>query len=382
MKSRHSDMLELFNKVAEENGLFEQPFIALAKDEESDKKSDIDPIALLYGKQKDVKTIDELLEEAHPDVAVKSPAYDLMNGVVENLHQRQRVMVDIALKTPRVLQTNYRYVKASQDLLEETTKLGFLLENKKSTLMSYSDNCTDELIKEAFAWAAIVPVLKYVGIFAAGVGATALASNANPGSLGILNDLNNAKKEVLDVMRKHHKYSLSLFPFTSLLDNTHSAISSLEDLDIEFSNQRASLAALPKDERINAVISLYNQMASSKKDEKILEFIKKCNDMLSAVVEAAPLIITIIQKISSLEEKSSTFMSYLHSAKEFFVPGDIKEAINQLNVLLDSANLYLGLLKDKEQNLLALKNEISKYHKDNVKQEILETIPFEAKKTQ
>jgi hypothetical protein len=379
-------MLELFNKVAEENGLFEQPFIALAKDEEGDKKSDIDPIALLYGKQKDVKTMDELLEEAHPDVAVKSPAYDLMNGVVENLHQRQRVMVDIALKTPRVLQTNYRYIKASQDLLEETTKLGFLLENKKSKLMSYSDNCTDELIKEAGAFLAIIPAVKfilpYVALFAAGVGATALASNAIPGSLGILNDLNNAKKEVLDVIKEHPKHSSSLSTFTSLLDNTHSAISSLEDLDIEFSNQRASLAALPKDERINAVISLYNQMASSKKDEKILEFIKKCNDMLSAVVEATPQIITIIQKISSLEEKSSTFMSFLHSAKEFFVPGDIKEAINQLNVLLDSANLYLGLLKDKEQNLLALKNEISKYHKDNVKQEILETIPFEAKKTQ
>lgn len=384
MKSRHSDMLELFNKVAEENGIFDEPFIALAQEDKGDKKSDIDPIELLYGKKKELKTNDELLEQAHPDVAVKSPAYDLMNGVVENLHQRQRVMVDIALKTPKVLQTNYRYVKASQDLLEETTKLGFLLDNKKSKLMSYADSCSYELTKEASPSliSVLTPVLKYVGVLVTSVGGAALFSNAVPGSLGILNDLKNTKKEISDVIKEYPKHSSSLSSFMMLLDKTFSAISSLEDLDIEISNQRASLSALPKDERINAVISLYNQMASSKKDEKILSFIKECNDMLSAVVEATPQIINIIQKISALEEKSSTFMSYFNYAKELLVPGDIKEATNQLSVLLDSANLYLGMLKDKEQNLLALKNEISKYHSENVKEKVLETVPFEARITQ
>lgn len=379
MKSRHSDMLELFNKVAEEKKLFDEPFIALAKEEDSsDKSSEIDPIELLYGKKKELKSNDELLENAHPETSVKSPAYDLMNGVVENLHQRQRVMTDIAFKTPRVLQTNYRYVKAKQDLLEETTKLGFLLENKKSNLASHADNCTYELTKEANpllgvgAWA----IAKWVvGILGVGALGAAVVNNV-PNSLGILNDLKVAIKEISDVIEKYPKYSSALSSYNKLLNSAHSLISELEDLDIELSSQRASLASLPKEQRINAIISLYSQMSSSKKDEKILNLIKECNNVLSSVVEATPQIINIIQKVSSLDEKSSTLMSIFKSVKEFIVPDDIKEAINQLNVLLDSANMYMSLLNDKEQNLLSLKNEISKYHSDNVKQEFLETVHF------
>lgn len=381
MKPRHSDMLELFNKVAEENKIFDEPFIVLAEDE-SKKSSEIDAIELLYGKKKDIKSNEELLQEAHPETTVVNTSYDLMNSVVEDLHQRQSIMVDIANKNPRVLQTNFRYVKASEDLMQETTKLAFLLENKKQyNLMSAADGVTIELEKVAHPAAALGWfALKFIGTLAAGTGVAALIANSNPNSQGLQNDIKRAIKELIDVTEEHPKYTSSFGPYMKLLNRTSQVISNLDELDLEFSNQKAQIAALPGAEKMNAVISMYNQLASSKQDEKILALIKECNDLLFSVVETTPNIINVLSKISTLKDSSSTFMSFMKSVKDFIVPTDVKEAINILSVVLDSSNQYFEVLKEKESSLKTLKDEIAKYHNDNVKTKVLETIPFEAKR--
>jgi hypothetical protein len=371
-------MLELFNKVAEENKIFDEPFIALAEDE-SKKSSEIDAIELLYGKKKDIKSNEELLQDAHPEPVIVNTSYDLMNSVVEDLHQRQSIMIDIANKNPRVLQTNFRYVKASEDLMQETTKLAFLLENKKQyNLMSAADGVTEELQKVAHP--AVLIALKYIAYLGAAIGGTALLANSNPNSQGLQNDIKRAIEELIDVTEDHPKYTSSFGSYMKLLNRTSQVISSLEELDLEFSNQKAQIAALPSTEKMNAVISMYNQLASSKQDEKILALIKECNDLLFSVVETTPNIINVLSKINTLKDSSSTFMSFMKSVKDYVVPNDVKEAINILGVVLDSANQYFEILKEKESSLKTLKDEIAKYHNDNVKTKTLETIPFEARK--
>jgi hypothetical protein len=146
-----------------------------------------DAIRLLYGIEPESiydknKTI---IEIAHPETAVVGRAYDAMNAVVENLHQRQDMMAYIALKQPNGHLTMRRYVAAKQDLVNSLVRSAFLLDNREETeLMALADNCahrlekkSQELTKEALAPVAVVGIAPVAVVGIAG-GAAALLAGA------------------------------------------------------------------------------------------------------------------------------------------------------------------------------------------------------------
>jgi hypothetical protein len=138
-----------------------------------------DAIRLLYGLEPESiydknKTI---IEIAHPETAVVGRAYDAMNAVVENLHQRQDMMAYIALKQPNGHLTMRRYVAAKQDLVNSLVRSAFLLDNREETeLMALADDCahrlekkSQELTKEAIAPIAVVGIAGAAAAVLAGV---------------------------------------------------------------------------------------------------------------------------------------------------------------------------------------------------------------------
>ena len=97
------DIWEEFEKIAISQGLVSEADQNDPIPGKTHSESFDDTISLLYGiKPESIydnkKTI---VENAHPETAVMMRAYDAMNGVVENLHQRQDMMAYIALKMPK-----------------------------------------------------------------------------------------------------------------------------------------------------------------------------------------------------------------------------------------------------------------------------------------
>jgi hypothetical protein len=162
-----SDIWNEFEKIAVEQGLVEtdDDLVKNAKEDDPnrpykapdpskmparyDSLAD-DAIALLYGVQPesiydDKKTI---IENAHPETAVAMRAYDAMNAVWENEHQRHDMMAYIALKQPNGHLVQRRYVAAKQDLVNALVRSAFLLENRdEEQLVSLADSCAERLVE-------------------------------------------------------------------------------------------------------------------------------------------------------------------------------------------------------------------------------------------
>lgn len=172
-----SEIFDEYARIATEQGLVKK-----AKDEP--KKSnprydslDLEAIEMLYGIKPngDEKHI---VERAHPDSVVVAPAYDRVNGLVENLLERQDIMVGIARKPNDGKSVQRRYVVAHDELLNEVLKTAFLLDKKgENDLMKLADTCaarlSDDLVKTAWSWSDFGEAL---GVGGVAVGAGALTS--------------------------------------------------------------------------------------------------------------------------------------------------------------------------------------------------------------
>ena len=185
-----SDIWDAFEKLAISQGLVTAAEKTETKKPSKRNSASEDTISLLYGVQperiyekegeKDRKTI---IEIAHPETAVVCPAYDAMNSVVENLHQRQDMMAYIALKMPSGHLTQRRYIAAKQELLNSLVRSAFTLDSKDETgLMSLADSCATRLDERGnqLIKAAVHPLL----IGAVSVGAFALLAGAYYLTLG------------------------------------------------------------------------------------------------------------------------------------------------------------------------------------------------------
>lgn len=191
-----SDIWNEFEKIAVQQGLVsEDGLVSEAQNEQNEERTSPEPskmpdrydslsddaVRLLYNVEPETifekgKTI---IEVAHPETAVAMRAYDAMNAVWENEHQRQDMMAYIALKQPNGHHIQKRYVAAKQDLVGSLTRAAFLLDNREEYgLMTLADSCTERLIegedeKKNFTKEAVDPLT--IGI---GVGVAALLGGA------------------------------------------------------------------------------------------------------------------------------------------------------------------------------------------------------------
>ena len=93
------DIWDSFEELAISQGLISQADQNDPIPGKTHSKSFDDTISLLYGIKPEsiYDNKKTMVEKAHPETAVTMRAYDAMNGVVENLHQRHDVMTYIAL---------------------------------------------------------------------------------------------------------------------------------------------------------------------------------------------------------------------------------------------------------------------------------------------
>lgn len=166
MKMRDSEIFNNYIRLAEDAGLIGEDELQKTADPSDKTRYDrysFSDFEALYGHKftPNEKEGESIVEVAHPETAVAVPAYDAMNSVVENLHQRNNIMTYVALKDPDGHLVQRRYVAAQQKLINSLVSVGFEMDSlEEAGLMSLADSCASgfdkkaEIQKEAF-WGAV-----------------------------------------------------------------------------------------------------------------------------------------------------------------------------------------------------------------------------------
>lgn len=87
-----------------------------------------------------------IMESAHPDMLVLLPAYDKMNGLVENEMERQKINLNIMRKPVSGLEYRQKYAELVQALLKTANDMDF---QNQTQLYKLADSTIEQLQKEA-----------------------------------------------------------------------------------------------------------------------------------------------------------------------------------------------------------------------------------------
>lgn len=181
-----SEIFEEYARIVREQGL-----VSEAADKSPRRGSDdISTIEALYGIKPNGKDEKTLTEQAHPEPVIIAPAYDRINGLVENNQERQNIMVGICNKPHQAKLTQHRYAQTRADLTNELVRLGFYLDNQKEEMLTtLADACAEKLTKLA-----LIPALLIGG--AAIVGLLGVYNNFGEISQGIRADCQRIEEQL------------------------------------------------------------------------------------------------------------------------------------------------------------------------------------------
>jgi hypothetical protein len=179
-----SEVFDNFIKIATEKGLISE---GEAEHTEQNTKNprwdslDISAIEALYGvKPEQSKGMDydyNIVEVAHPNSVVVAPSYDKLNGLVENINERQNILMHILFKEPEMGSPNQgKYPMnpgmlfpnvmgntpkyAHKDLLLSLVRVANDMDNKdKEELRVLADICLNQLHSRGLKKEAFLPWL-------------------------------------------------------------------------------------------------------------------------------------------------------------------------------------------------------------------------------
>jgi hypothetical protein len=167
-----SEVFSNFIKIAEEKGMI--PLDAPDKAKKILEANprwdslDISAIEALYGVKpnlpKDNQYEHNIMEDAHPNSVIMSPAHDKLNGLVENNNEQQNILLHIVQKTPDGLSTQRKY--ARQDLLLALVRIGNDLDNRnQDELRKLADTCLEQTstMKKVAFWPIVAAVAGLIG---------------------------------------------------------------------------------------------------------------------------------------------------------------------------------------------------------------------------
>lgn len=344
-----SEIFKEYAKLAVERGLIKE-----AKKEPEKPKSkydsvDLEAVQMLYG----IKVDDEeksVLERAHPDPVIMAPSYDRANGLVENLLERHDIMTQIALKPTDGKLTHKRYVKASQELVNELLKSAFVLDGKgEEDLMKLADSCADKLVKEAWVTGLlrVLPkiwtVVKWVGT---AIAVSKVVENHVNMSQGLINDIDHALKEISEI--KHG----------SSFDNLVNELKHLRGLAEEAKTYRQGLSDILNEAKLGPTKDSA-ELSTGKFDHELLEFFEFYLEECKRARELVNKGIVDAERIA--EEEKESFEGILGSLKKIyrmFEPDEYGDVPNALERFTDRTGLEGSLdqeIKSVEYSIQIIK---------------------------
>lgn len=324
MKLRESDIFNEFAKICVDKGIIKEA----EKHEPAETKSDkISNIQLLYGVKPDSIYKKDLLDEAHPEPVVLYRTHDKLNGLVENLKERQNVMVGISQKPNTGKQTHQVYVKANKELMDQVIKVAMIgAQNNDADLMRFSQLCADRIEKRANPWViagVVAGVAAIVGV---------IASQNYSVQQGLLGDIAQLKVEMEEATSKYPQIGQEVAELMPEIDRLHDLCSAAISLPSPKTRNKKQLA------QFGAKLKQSVQFQKSKK--AWVEF----KQQLELVRGMLP------ETISSLKEKEQlvsntdghwNWVAGLIKMWRKVSPTDIQDAYQKLEDVLTSINEYV-----------------------------------------
>lgn len=311
---------------------------------------DLSTIEILYGVKPNGKDEKSMMQQAHPTSTIIAPAYDRLNGLVENEMERHNIIMHILNKPPQGKLTQHRY--AEQSLMEELVKIGFYMDNQnQSELVFLADSCTERLQKKA-----ILPLLAAI---AGGLTLIGIYNNFAYLSQGVSNDCDNAIEAI-------EKFSQQMPDTSSQLSELVDGIKYVKSLYGEAMRYATDFQNLNHDNVVSGAVHVNNSSAGQQAF-KILERYKKTAMMLSDRIMKVYL--PIIQTSEVNEERNSSSIWTGLTNTWYALVGSTKNDVLKMLVgsnvdLLGQGGLVGSLRKSVEQitaKETAMKNYVDQH---------------------
>jgi len=389
----NDDISKEFLKIAMEKGLIKEA--EESKELKEYKNSpyprvgsdSISTIEALYGIKpdapKDMQYIHNIVEDAHPNQVIIAPSYDKLNGLVENLNERQQILINIMHKPVNGNLTHKKY--AESELAYALTRVANDMDNRDiDQLRVLADTCLEQLntiTKEAIGPLAIV------GIAAAVLAAVYLYNHVNDPDQGILANTENAISAVDSLIGEdwfHQTFYATLKPeFVNNLKKFKSDLESLRSEAKAFNEIELKIHSLKTAEELKNV-----------SEESGQEIVHKAEQFRTFLQNIAPEINQAIEEFSSstikqvaikdeswLSQLTGKFEGLLHGGWGLFTDrfDDIKKALAPLKQSMDATVEEINRLDDTAENRKAQVAKAMQQVKEYAPRKAIETPTIEAK---
>lgn len=310
-------------------------------------------IESLYGvkpnKDKSMEYEYNIVEDAHPNQVVLTNSYDKLNSLIENVNERNQILINITRRPPTGNHTQKRY--AETELTLALVRVANDMDNHdKDELRLLADTCLAQLteIKKT----AIGP-LAIVAIGAAVLGAVYLYNHINDPDKGLLGNVNNVIQQIDDLIGEdwfHQTFYATLKPeFLTNLKKFRIDLGHLKEEIERFSTIENQVHSLKTYDEI-AHTAETSGTAIIQKAEEFRNFLK---NMAPEIEEA----IHLFQQsnVRDLAIKDETWFSGLVSKIEPIFHGgwglfsdrfdDIKQALAPLNASMKETTAEIDRLE-------------------------------------
>lgn len=374
-----SEIFNAYAQIALDQGLISEEGLTSTAEDKTNPRYDthtLSDIEILYGVQPNGKD-DDILDKAHPTPLIIAPAYDRVNGLVENLKERHNIMVGIVQKPNNGLLTQHRYIEARQNLLNEVIKVGFLLDrNDEQELMVLADTCSDRIVKTALVPLAIAGII--AGIIALTAGGAAMYTSNNPKSQGIKQDALRTLTELEEAFNDYSQLKAPLEPVTENVRN----LAELADAFISYNDQivssllRVSSATTPEAKR-SAIAQNAANLFKSGKDKDILNVLQKFKEVCDAITAAAPEAIHYLMKAKDKYETgdSQIWRSMKDLWQDNVLNSDSEDAAKMLAVLAKSVTGVSGSITEQISKLNTLREQVGQVAETSTDSKPVEITP-------
>jgi len=337
----NSEIFDNYVKIMTDKGFVKEADVMTQEDKESDKDYK-EKIQALYGNE--IKTNDStknIIEQAHPEKVIIAPAYDRLNGLVENINERHDIMVGIVNRKPKGMHTQHRYAK--KELLDELVRLGFQLDNDgEEEFSKMADECANGIVKQAF-WPGLVAALPWIAKALVGISTVGYIKSQVIGhiSQGIKPDAEKAISALQEL-----KQSVSPANY-GLIDKWTKALQML----YQNSQKAENIAGNTENQNVDIDVNLdQNKLAATRED---LAFLNKFKDMATYVaskIGATGVSDTgFLAQIKEMEEggeAESEWWQMAEGAWESVFGGAKSNAINSLAALRNSLQAFVQKLSE------------------------------------
>ena len=358
---RKSEIFESFAKIAQQRGLVSKA------DEDSDKESKsaehtekdfsetnprfdsltIEQISKLYNTKpalpKDMEYKRNIIEDAHPEMAIVSPSYDKLNGFVPNENEGQAIRARIVMKEPDGHLVNRKY--AQKQLLMSLVRVANQLDTADNDeLRKLADVCLEQaaskkkITKTAWVWVA-------AGI-AAAVGILYLQQHKNFHSDGFSQDYQKVIGELDDLITSNVTWYGTGESFKPEFVQEMNKFKS--DLGIVNAAVQKVMPIIQSVEKPRTQTQITEELARIAQDPKTQEAEKAVEEFKKVVTEYTPEIFKVVSNFNNQSYKNEVTTD----------KGVLNKAVDWTEVLHGGSGLVSDNFDDVKRALLTLWSDI------------------------